>query len=60
VAETTADGLDGDSTVDQFGGVGVAELVDADAGAGRGAVGALAVVGDVVGQGPVTRTGTGS
>src|SRR5271166_2688629 len=38
VAEAAAYDLDGDAAVDQFGGVGVAELVDADPGAGGGAV----------------------
>jgi hypothetical protein len=40
VAEASADDFDGDAGVDEFGGVGVAELVDVDLDAGL-----LAVVG---------------
>src|SRR5258708_36091528 len=60
VAETAAHGFDGDSAVDQFGGVSVAELVDADADTGRGAVDAPAMVGGVVGQWPTAAVDAGA
>src|SRR5260221_14721575 len=60
VAETAAHGFDGDSPVDQFGGVSVAELVDADADTGRGAVDAPAMVGGVVGQWPTAAVDAGA
>ena len=50
VAESAAHGFDGDPAVDQLGGVGVAELVDADPGAGGGAVLRPPVVRRVIGQ----------
>jgi hypothetical protein len=50
VAEAAAHDLDGDAAVDQLGGVGVAELVDADPGTGGGAVLLPPVVRRVVGQ----------
>jgi hypothetical protein len=51
VAEAAADDFDGDAGVDEFGGVGVAELVDVDLDSGRFAVALPPVVGGVVGQG---------
>ncbi|WP_425434805.1 hypothetical protein [Nonomuraea jiangxiensis] len=52
VAEAAADGLDGDAGVDEFGGVGVAQLVDVEVDASGGAVALPAVVGGVVAQRP--------
>jgi hypothetical protein len=52
VSESAAYGFDGDAGVDEFGGVGVAELVDVDVDARRGAVARPPVVGGVVGQRP--------
>jgi hypothetical protein len=51
VAEAAADDFDGNAGVDEFGGVGVAELVDVDLDSGRFAVALPSVVGGVVGQG---------
>jgi hypothetical protein len=51
VAEAAADGLDGDASVDEFGGVGVAQLVDVDLDASLGAVALPAVVSGVIRQG---------
>ena len=50
VAEAAAHDLDGHAAVDQLGGVRVAELVDADPGAGGGAVLLPPAVRRVVGQ----------
>ena len=50
VAEAAAHDLNGNAAVDQLGGVGMAELVDADPGAGCGAVFLPPVVRSVVGQ----------
>jgi hypothetical protein len=60
VAETTAHSLDGDAGVDEFGGVGVAQLVDVDLDACGGAVGLPAVVGGVVGQRPAAAVDGGA
>jgi hypothetical protein len=46
----SADSFDGDASVDEFGGVGVAELVDVDLNAGGFAVVLPAMVGGVVGE----------
>nr|WP_239154550.1 hypothetical protein [Amycolatopsis sp. FDAARGOS 1241] len=48
-AEPAADALDGDAGVDEFGGVGVAQLVDVDVDFGGSAVAVPSVVGGVVG-----------
>jgi hypothetical protein len=55
VAQASADSFDGDASVDEFGGVGVAELVDVDLNAGGFAVVLPAMVGAVVGEGRRSR-----
>lgn len=52
MAEPAADGLDGDARVDEFGGVGVPELVDVNVDFGLLAVLGPGVVGGVAGQVP--------
>jgi hypothetical protein len=58
MSESKADGFDGDAGVDQFGGVGVAQLVDV--GLGRGALAGPAVLGGVVGQWPAGAVDAGA
>jgi hypothetical protein len=60
VAETATYGLDGDAGVDEFGGVGVAQLVDVDLDAGLRAVGLPAVMGGVIGQRPAAAVDGGA
>lgn len=58
-AEASADDFDGDAGVDEFGGVGMSELVDVDLDSGRFAVGLPAVVGGVVRQRPAGTVAAG-
>lgn len=60
MAEAAADDFDGDAGIDEFGGVGVAELVKVDLDSGRLAVVPPAVVGGVVGQRPAASVDAGA